>query len=693
MLNELYDLADSLKVAGISPPSWHGHFKSCPHRKTFMVLLNADGRVARIEIIDDATEIKKYEVANGQSFPSFNVPPLYWATTDDARKTVEKLLKDFEKGAVDEAGFVASIQALIAQSAPLWDDEILYRITNCLGKTSERLMAQIGDVPHEMSSFLELVVRSKKISAKSFGDDLCSAALELAKSSPKQTKDIVQSLIISTEKKKEKANGLKPSLIVELLDRDQFNYPANHQKIQEWVNSRLMANEGAKSCPDSKVQLDAFGTAAEGYEEKFPSVQLPLRWTVIIRAMNDEAPCQRRYGLAESFSFHVGQEARQRMKNALEWLGGEERRGKTWQDISGACGYDRGLLFAYPSVLPSLPQEMAEFATLAADDLQQEAQFEAVAERVVKSLEGIAKEHPEVEVRVFALAKADRARTKLLAEVSSNAVTYIRAAERWQEGRLNLPPLRLYLGSPEPIEPATPFPIRLAGDLNNVWIRGGESVDTAKELTVGDGLRLLLDSGAAEHRSAAKYLSALVRNAIPLFLRAGHADHFGIGHKFWQDMEGSAKAAARSLPRMLGTIGLLLWKLGRRKEEYMHTPCFLVGQFLALSDLLHREYCRNVRKGDIPNQLIGNAMMPVALDNPQRAVTRLNDRLMVYQRWAFTSDGDIESNRFGKWVLKRLGLISGELGTTTLPIKAGDAEKAQILLGYLARQESETGSN
>ena len=124
----------------------------------------------------------------------------------------------------------------------------------------------------------------------------------------------------------------------------------------------------------------------------------------------------------------------------------------------------------------------------------------------------------------------------------------------------------------------------------------------------------------------------------------------------------------------------------------MRTSSFAVGQFLALADLLHREYCRNVRKGDIPNQLIGNAMMPIALDNPERAVKRLNDRMMVYQRWAFTSDGNVESNRLGKWALKRLGIVTAELAANPLPNQADDADKAQMLLGYLARQESETTS-
>ena len=708
MLNELYDLAESIRQTGITPKSDNDNYTSCPKGITYRILLDTAGRVVRIEQLKDIAEItsnKTYGVANGQSFPGFNIVPMGWASSESTRSALGDVLKHLKAGKLDAPAFVASVRGLMTQTVSLWDEKLRLRLATCLGKVPNHLASTIGNIPPDMISFAELLNRTGKIDVQQFANDLMIASLKLIESNPDTSKDVVRALLISTEKDLKAAKNKKSPVILELADRDKFAYPANHPKVQEWINSRLMAHAEVRISTQRNEHVDAYRHPAIGIIDSFPSVRLRVLGDVIIRSMNSESPCQYRYGKAESESFRVGQELRQRMKDALQWVGGASRQGKTWQDISGACGYGRangkkkpiaGVLFAYPSILPSIPEEIsefAEFATLAAGDALQEARFESVAAGVAKAIQGIATEHPDVEVRIFALAKADRARTKLLARASPKASDYIRAAELWQEGTRNLPLIRLGLGSPDPVEPVTPFPVKLAGDLNTIWIRGGNDATAAQHLTMGDGLRLLLDTGNAMNRTAEKHLLALLRNTTPILLRAGNADHHLDGRRFWKDMEASAKTAVASLPRLLGAMGLLLLKLGQKKEFYMSSACFAVGQFMALADLLHREYCRNVRKGDIPNQLIGNAMMPIALENPERAVKRLNDRMMVYQRWAYTSDGDVKENRLGKWALKRLGMVSTELAGNPMPTQADDAGKAQMLLGYLARQESEAVTN
>ena len=49
----------------------------------------------------------------------------------------------------------------------------------------------------------------------------------------------------------------------------------------------------------------------------------------------------------------------------------------------------------------------------------------------------------------------------------------------------------------------------------------------------------------------------------------------------------------------------------------MSDTAFLLGRLLALADTLHKEYCRRFRKGDVPLQLLGNALIPVAAANPE----------------------------------------------------------------------------
>ena len=115
----------------------------------------------------------------------------------------------------------------------------------------------------------------------------------------------------------------------------------------------------------------------------------------------------------------------------------------------------------------------------------------------------------------------------------------------------------------------------------------------------------------------------------------------------------------------------------------MHSAPFLVGRTLALADTLHKEYCRHVRKNQIPPQLLGNAIMQVALENPVSGLARLSARIGPYQAWANTADG--EGVGLAKWTLAQLGRVTEELGSIPLAAKRDNVARAQILLGYLAR--------
>ena len=50
----------------------------------------------------------------------------------------------------------------------------------------------------------------------------------------------------------------------------------------------------------------------------------------------------------------------------------------------------------------------------------------------------------------------------------------------------------------------------------------------------------------------------------------------------------------------------------------MRKPAFLIGRFLSLADTLHAEYCEVVRDGDMPPQLLGNALVPTAIQEPEQ---------------------------------------------------------------------------
>ena len=141
-------------------------------------------------------------------------------------------------------------------------------------------------------------------------------------------------------------------------------------------------------------------------------------------------------------------------------------------------------------------------------------------------------------------------------------------------------------------------------------------------------------------------------------------------------------------------FGLFLAKLGRLKGDYMKGPPFLVGRLLSLADQLHVQYCQGVRKGQVPPQLVGNALVTTAMDSPVRAVALIWQRIKPYHAWAQTVQGGDEV-RLAKWLLGELGRVSNAMQDLVLPTQCSDADKAEMLLGYLARSEKseETGQD
>ena len=120
----------------------------------------------------------------------------------------------------------------------------------------------------------------------------------------------------------------------------------------------------------------------------------------------------------------------------------------------------------------------------------------------------------------------------------------------------------------------------------------------------------------------------------------------------------------------------------------MQEAVFNVGRFCALADTLHKEYCRLVRKAQIPPQLIGNATMPVALESPTAGLARLSERVIVYQAWANSATG--QQVGLAKWTLQELGKVANGLRGQRLPDRCDDVAKAQMLLGYLARPQQKS---
>ena len=141
-------------------------------------------------------------------------------------------------------------------------------------------------------------------------------------------------------------------------------------------------------------------------------------------------------------------------------------------------------------------------------------------------------------------------------------------------------------------------------------------------------------------------------------------------------------------------LGLLLFKLGIKKEDYMSNAPFLVGRMLKLADELHALYCKEVRDYNMPPQLIGNTLMTAALDSPVQSLAQLALRLKPYYGWAQTFHKG-ENAKLAGYFVGLYGETASQLAVLDLPQRFNDADRAQLLLGYLAAnpKKTEKGNN
>ena len=118
----------------------------------------------------------------------------------------------------------------------------------------------------------------------------------------------------------------------------------------------------------------------------------------------------------------------------------------------------------------------------------------------------------------------------------------------------------------------------------------------------------------------------------------------------------------------------------------MKNPPYLIGRLLSLADQLHVQYCYEVRKRQVPPQLVGNALMTSAMETPEKALALFWQRIKPYHAWAQTVQGGDEV-RLVKYFLGELGRVAGALAETDLPSRCSDSDKVAMLLGYLSRSE------
>lgn len=687
MLNELYNLSMVLEDIGINPRDWHKDLKPLPNasqrKPCYQISISQDGFIAGIEPMKEelAACLRKWEPSLGNSFPGFNIQPLYRVVDEDSKKR----LKKWREGN-DQIDLSLIKEWCAEEQAKNWDAKFDKKMNKCLGTIPLELQRKCANIPIDFSALTNLFERIIKL-----GDGRSAKFFQFLesyiwRSLEKDDHDLsLLSVLIHKGSSGKKPENDRGSVSVFLDVRDWKEYPVAHEKTIQCINECLLKSDGTRSTKTGYEKEDAFGYGSSGDEDKLPEVRLPIIGRVILRAMTSESPCQYRYRTVDAASFRIGRNSRRRVKGAIEWLSDKKREGETWGRADG-----KELIFAYPAILPEAPLKLA--ACLGArktDDT--EARFENYAKDVVDRLNGLGRSLKEIELRVFSLRKMDKARTKVVFHRNYSAQRLVDAAREWQQGCANIPIIRIKSWGEEKgktilVELETPFPLQIAECLNLVWKMEGSAKRDNKTIKKNNstpypfqaipktaGIELMLDESAAL-RQVPHLLNVALQNSKGLFLSLGDSLHRNEVFK----LDGFNKHK-QLMPVILG---LLLWKLGIGKERYMNNPSYLVGRMLKLADELHALYCKEIRKDNLPPQLLGNALMVAALDSPTQALAQLALRIAPYLGWARTNS--TESAGLSRYFLKEFGLVEAKLRDVTLPLRLDDPARAQLLLGYIS---------
>jgi len=693
MLNELYSLSETIGNKGIAVKEWHREYKQLPKvsKKSpcIRIWLTEDGTIREIESLsaDLVQNLRKFGNNQG-TFPAFNIAPLYRLTDKEQIERLEAFEKDPFLLDLDE------VKNWCVNNN--WRSSLNKKVNNCLHGTSNRLLnfiiQQGAEQKNPVSDLIHIADSYSNESGNSFRE-----ALEKCVFGKLQRKeDIITALAILFHKGNPMAKDVEKdtgtlSVILDLFDWQQYGHPVASEYMTEWINEILLKAERLSNQPQlTDCMLDAFRTPFINVDEPMPSVRLK-GFDVTLRTMFAGQPCQTRYGNIENSSYPIGHKNRALVKKSLEWLANEEREGITWQRVD-----KNEIVFVYPSRILDVPLKFASILGPQGNNnsISLESRFERVAEEFVATFRGIPPKQQPDYINVFAIRKMDKARSKVVFTRNCSPEQLIAAAKEWETGCRNTPE--------SPVAPKKiPFPLQTAGIINNVWKQNGELANQGKtvveRMKYYQGLELLLDH--TQESLIRYYLHILLSHSSGLLRYVGNWAHGGANRP--KRMKDSEKQE-NEVGLVMSLIGLLLYKCGYRKEIYMESMAYLVGQLLKISDELHALYCRVVRDGKIPPQLVGSSLFVTASETPIQALAQLSVRINPYITWAkqyraknISNKGE-ESWRAG-WYLSLYEDIANKiLPKITESTRFDDLSKSQLFLGYLSsfpqREKSVTPS-
>ena len=689
MLNELYQLSEALEKLGLLRITTHPNINAVVRESSLLIEIDKTGaaRGSRLLSPEETANLWRHSRGNHHSFPAIRVQEPLLAKTESSK------LAEIDWGKLELTEKLDCLNTLdFARVNPDCS-----RIKISEWSLGELAFEAYPDYPK--LGALEQLVKTfpRQQNYSEFLDSLTHFFKEkLSYIANEAEVDMIKKLLVGDWNEGRQQYMAGCMTYFDVYETDDFPNLVASAATRQALIELLTARDEASYATGEQVQSPLSGEQQAALIDKYPNPNLPLLGLTYLYSKKEDTPCLTRYGTSGIQAYQIGRNESNAMNNALAFLTTPERKGVTWL-AARDCRQDKpNLLLAYLADDPCnhalLAQALADPAAYESEEerLEEvESYFEALCTQVMGSTEEVLRKNPDSKVNLIMLESLDAGRKQVVYARILSLKQFTRNLQTWLQASENTPQVPPQLRDRKMRRPKTLGPNDIVRLSKINYLRSGRIQFNKQSFTSLNEIYELYmpqeDLAAEDNQFIARFLDNTLTTTGQLLIDAGHFQTV--------NYRGLTTAQKNSLLRnakpTISLMAILLWHLNIRKENYVNSYSFNLGQLLQLADKLHKEYCKIVRnKGKdeesrgYPPRFIGGEMLSIALQDPREGLNRLDERMPVYINWAKTAVGD--GVGLAKYFLKQIGEVSYKLASASSPEDYGPEERAQLFLGYLA---------
>lgn len=685
MLNELYELAVALQQHGLLQSTTHPSIGTVGKAMCMLIELDRSGTVRAIRFLqkDETSRLWKHSKGNHNSFPAIRIQkPLL--SIDESEKIDDATWKKAPLPIKKSLLFSLCFDKLNSAELSLYISEW----------SIKELEPVLLSDSNELAAFRQLIsCFPKSKEAARFGNNIVLFLKEFMNTCDDEKYiDFIKALLVGTWDKTTKQYVAGCMTYYDVYETSSFSNKVIDQDTVRALITLLNQQNLTEKQPLQSLRGVLSGKIQEGVGEKYPNPNIPTLGLTYLYSKKSDVSCLTRYRMSGTEAFQAGKSEVTMINNAVAFLTAKSRENKSWKPMTNSDGDKPNLLLAYLTDDPQNNAFLADCLSAPTDFDEVEAAFDALCQQVLGNIKNLSDKNPQAKINLIILETLDPGRKQV---VYGNSLSISRFCDNliaWSSESQNGPPISIRVKDKTGIRvynPICPGPNEILQIMKLHYTRSGSAKPLKQSaVSLHEVYRLYMPRSEAEYRDV-----DLLSNIIQKSVWKAHGLLGDIGQQiivqfpYPLNASESFSKQVKNLCMFVSLISILLWRLGARKEKYMLEAPFNVGQFLKLADMLHKQYCVQVRNGGnekkpLPTQLMGNEMLAIASENPVEGVIRLRDRMKVYLAWADTSTG--EGAGLAKWILARFSEVSLKISEKGLPETFSAAEQAQVLLGYLA---------